>query len=156
MLLSLLVHPQDILALMPSYCERPAREEIINDPTKSKHYWRYRWDGEQFSGGEGMLSCWRWVPDDVFPDTIMLIGMVHAVCADGTWVRRPCLECLMRQHKDMRAYAVLMHNVSGKRSCAVNSMPSVVSLTKGIAGASGMEPCRCTYPMTVIEVSCND
>ncbi|GBF89315.1 4-alpha-glucanotransferase [Raphidocelis subcapitata] len=33
---------QDVLALSKRYCGRPAREEVINDPTKSKHYWRYR------------------------------------------------------------------------------------------------------------------
>lgn len=33
---------QDILALSPRYAQRPAAEETINDPTVSKHYWRYR------------------------------------------------------------------------------------------------------------------
>lgn len=33
---------QDIFALMPRYSQRPAKEEIINDPTVTKHYWRYR------------------------------------------------------------------------------------------------------------------
>ncbi|KAI8466522.1 MAG: cytosolic 4-alpha-glucanotransferase [Monoraphidium minutum] len=33
---------QDVLALVQRYCSRPARDEIINDPTKTKHYWRYR------------------------------------------------------------------------------------------------------------------
>jgi hypothetical protein len=27
---------------MPRYSSRPASEEVINDPTVSKHYWRYR------------------------------------------------------------------------------------------------------------------
>lgn len=34
--------PQDIFALMPRYSQRPAKEEVINDPTVTKHYWRYR------------------------------------------------------------------------------------------------------------------
>ena len=34
--------PQDVFALMQRYSNRPAREEIINNPTVSKHYWRYR------------------------------------------------------------------------------------------------------------------
>jgi len=33
---------QDILALSPKYMTRPAAEEMINDPTNPKHYWRYR------------------------------------------------------------------------------------------------------------------
>lgn len=33
---------QDILALSDNYNQRPAAEEVINDPTVAKHYWRYR------------------------------------------------------------------------------------------------------------------
>ena len=33
---------QDLLALSPSYNRRPAMEEIINDPTNPRHYWRFR------------------------------------------------------------------------------------------------------------------
>ncbi|WIA18222.1 hypothetical protein OEZ85_009694 [Tetradesmus obliquus] len=33
---------QDVFALMPRYSKRPAKEETINDPTVTKHYWRYR------------------------------------------------------------------------------------------------------------------
>lgn len=33
---------QDVFALMPRYSQRPAKEETINDPTVTKHYWRYR------------------------------------------------------------------------------------------------------------------
>lgn len=33
---------QDLLALKEDYTMRPAMEETINDPTNSKHYWRYR------------------------------------------------------------------------------------------------------------------
>ena len=33
---------QDLMALSPVYSRRKATEEIINDPTVSKHYWRYR------------------------------------------------------------------------------------------------------------------
>lgn len=39
---NLLFLPQDIFALMPRYSQRPAKEEVINDPTVTKHYWRYR------------------------------------------------------------------------------------------------------------------
>lgn len=34
--------PQDLLALSPRYASRPASEEVINDPTRAKHYWRFR------------------------------------------------------------------------------------------------------------------
>lgn len=30
------------MALRPQYCARPAKEEVINDPTVPKHYWRFR------------------------------------------------------------------------------------------------------------------
>ena len=30
------------MALSPTYCQRPAHEEVINDPTTTKHYWRFR------------------------------------------------------------------------------------------------------------------
>ncbi|KAF8403572.1 hypothetical protein HHK36_011676 [Tetracentron sinense] len=33
---------QDLLALKEEYTTRPAVEEIINDPTNPKHYWRFR------------------------------------------------------------------------------------------------------------------
>lgn len=33
---------QDLMALSLQYAARPALEEVINDPTVSKHYWRYR------------------------------------------------------------------------------------------------------------------
>jgi len=33
---------QDIMALSHKFNKRPASEEVINDPTVSKHYWRYR------------------------------------------------------------------------------------------------------------------
>ncbi|CAK9278762.1 unnamed protein product [Sphagnum jensenii] len=33
---------QDLLALKEDYTKRPAREEIINDPTNPRHYWRFR------------------------------------------------------------------------------------------------------------------
>ena len=33
---------QDLLGLSDKYCKRPALEEVINDPTVAKHYWRYR------------------------------------------------------------------------------------------------------------------
>lgn len=33
---------QDIMALSQAYTDRPAAEEIINDPTNPKHYWRFR------------------------------------------------------------------------------------------------------------------
>eukprot|EP00249_Psilotum_nudum_P013227 c24228_g1_i1 orf=868-2340(-) len=33
---------QDILALKENYAKRPAEEETINDPTNTKHYWRFR------------------------------------------------------------------------------------------------------------------
>lgn len=33
---------QDVFALMPRYSQRAAKEEVINDPTVTKHYWRYR------------------------------------------------------------------------------------------------------------------
>lgn len=33
---------QDIFALAPRYATRPTKEETINDPTVTKHYWRYR------------------------------------------------------------------------------------------------------------------
>ncbi|GAX79494.1 hypothetical protein CEUSTIGMA_g6935.t1 [Chlamydomonas eustigma] len=33
---------QDLLALSNAYNQRPAVEEVINDPTVAKHYWRYR------------------------------------------------------------------------------------------------------------------
>jgi 4-alpha-glucanotransferase len=33
---------QDWLALSPRYYGRPAAEEIINDPTNPRHYWRWR------------------------------------------------------------------------------------------------------------------
>lgn len=33
---------QDLLALSPAFCRRPADEETINDPTNPRHYWRYR------------------------------------------------------------------------------------------------------------------
>lgn len=35
---------QDLLALSSEYASRPAVDEIINDPTVSKHYWRFRYD----------------------------------------------------------------------------------------------------------------
>ena len=39
----MLVPPlQDLLALSDKYNGRPAADEIINDPTVRKHYWRYR------------------------------------------------------------------------------------------------------------------
>ena len=33
---------QDLLALSPAFGSRPAAEETINDPTNSRHYWRFR------------------------------------------------------------------------------------------------------------------
>lgn len=33
---------QDLMALSPVLASRPAKEETINDPTNSEHYWRYR------------------------------------------------------------------------------------------------------------------
>lgn len=33
---------QDLMALREEYCERPANEETINDPTNPRHYWRFR------------------------------------------------------------------------------------------------------------------
>jgi 4-alpha-glucanotransferase len=30
------------MALSPLYSRRKAAEEVINDPTVTKHYWRYR------------------------------------------------------------------------------------------------------------------
>ena len=30
------------MALSAKYCERPAEEETINDPTNPRHYWRFR------------------------------------------------------------------------------------------------------------------
>ncbi|GLC39071.1 4-alpha-glucanotransferase dpe2 [Pleodorina starrii] len=33
---------QDLMALSSEYAARPAVEEVINDPTVSKHYWRFR------------------------------------------------------------------------------------------------------------------
>ena len=33
---------QDLMPLSKAVPERPAFEETINDPTNSKHYWRYR------------------------------------------------------------------------------------------------------------------
>jgi 4-alpha-glucanotransferase len=33
---------QDLLALKEDYTKRSAREEIINDPTNPRHYWRFR------------------------------------------------------------------------------------------------------------------
>lgn len=33
---------QDLMALSGVYARRPATEEVINDPTVTKHYWRYR------------------------------------------------------------------------------------------------------------------
>jgi 4-alpha-glucanotransferase len=33
---------QDLLALKEDYTKRPTREEIINDPTNPRHYWRFR------------------------------------------------------------------------------------------------------------------
>ena len=33
---------QDLLALSPFGAARPAAEEVVNDPTVRKHYWRYR------------------------------------------------------------------------------------------------------------------
>lgn len=33
---------QDLMALSETLTTRPAEEEIINDPTNSEHYWRYR------------------------------------------------------------------------------------------------------------------
>lgn len=32
---------QDLLALKEDYTKRPTREEIINDPTNPRHYWRF-------------------------------------------------------------------------------------------------------------------
>jgi 4-alpha-glucanotransferase len=48
---------QDIFALMPRYSQRPANEEIINDPTVTKHYWRYRYGAHIASS---MLWWWWW------------------------------------------------------------------------------------------------
>lgn len=31
------------MALSAEYCRRPALEEVINDPTVAKHYWRFRY-----------------------------------------------------------------------------------------------------------------
>lgn len=47
MLFQLLSHAitwllQDIFGLVSRYTDRPAAEEVINDPTTTKHYWRYR------------------------------------------------------------------------------------------------------------------
>ena len=33
---------QDFMALVPWYSKRPPEEETINDPTNSRHYWRFR------------------------------------------------------------------------------------------------------------------
>lgn len=30
------------MGLHPEYCKRPASEEVINDPTNPRHYWRFR------------------------------------------------------------------------------------------------------------------
>ena len=30
------------MALSDTYNQRPPKEEVINDPTVPKHYWRYR------------------------------------------------------------------------------------------------------------------
>lgn len=32
---------QDIMAIVPYLSSRPAKEEVINDPSNSEHYWRY-------------------------------------------------------------------------------------------------------------------
>jgi hypothetical protein len=36
---------QDVMALAARYAARPAQQEVINDPTTAKHYWRYRYVG---------------------------------------------------------------------------------------------------------------
>ncbi|MEW5319247.1 MAG: hypothetical protein WDW38_010411 [Sanguina aurantia] len=33
---------QDLMALSSSYTDRPSADEVINDPTNARHYWRYR------------------------------------------------------------------------------------------------------------------
>lgn len=33
---------QDLMALSSTYTDRPSMDEVINDPTNSRHYWRYR------------------------------------------------------------------------------------------------------------------
>lgn len=33
---------QDVLALSEAAAERPANDEIVNDPSVRRHYWRYR------------------------------------------------------------------------------------------------------------------
>ncbi len=35
------------MALSAEYCRRPALEEVINDPTVAKHYWRFRYGVRQ-------------------------------------------------------------------------------------------------------------
>lgn len=33
---------QDVIQMLPKYCMRDVADEIINDPTNSTHYWKYR------------------------------------------------------------------------------------------------------------------
>jgi hypothetical protein len=49
---------QDIFALLPRYSRRPAKEEVINDPTVSKHYWRYRWGVAGSQGAHSWAVGW--------------------------------------------------------------------------------------------------
>jgi hypothetical protein len=41
---------------MPRYSQRPAKEETINDPTVSKHYWRYRYR-TKVGGSTAHMNC---------------------------------------------------------------------------------------------------
>lgn len=52
---------QDIFSLMPRYSQRPAKEEVINDPTVTKHYWRYRCVCEAALPCPALChrGCWR-------------------------------------------------------------------------------------------------
>ena len=50
---------QDLLALEPSYAQRPAEEETINDPTNNRHYWRFRLHVRL----EDMLANSEWLAD---------------------------------------------------------------------------------------------
>lgn len=50
---------QDVFALMPRYSQRPAKEEVINDPTVTKHYWRYRCAVICGAAAVPLLHCYR-------------------------------------------------------------------------------------------------
>ena len=50
---------QDLLALTPLAATRPAADEIINQPSVRRHYWRYRCQVgvEALAAGEGGVTA---------------------------------------------------------------------------------------------------